>query len=76
MPYRTVKDLPQNVLNPLPSPAQKIWLKTFNSALKSCINSGNKESDCEDVARIAAWVQVRTRYKKGPDGVWIPKKNK
>lgn len=73
MPYRRLEDLPSNVVDPLPKAAQKMWLEAFNSAFSTCTNSGKSSRDCEDVARIAAWVKIKTKYKKGPDGNWKPK---
>jgi len=73
MPYNKVSDLPNNVKNPLPSAAQKLWMRVFNAALRSCQSNGGKK--CEDVARIAAWAQVKSKYKKGKNGKWTRKKN-
>lgn len=66
MPYSSIDQLPPNVKKPLPKGAQDLWMRTFNAALNRCQSSRGK--NCEDVARIAAWSQVKSKYKKTKDG--------
>jgi cation transport regulator len=65
-PYDEIDDLPDNVKNVLPVPAQLIWLKVFNSILK--------ETGDEDRARKGAWSKVSEKYEKVPNKKkWIKK---
>jgi len=64
-PYNKIRDLPDNVKNVLPAPAQKLWLKTFNENYK-------KNQD-DDSARKTAWYVVKLTYKKSGDK-WVKKK--
>jgi cation transport regulator ChaB len=64
-PYKTNKDLPSNVSNPLPSDAQTIWRNVFNQSVTN--------GDSEDVARKKAWVAVKRGFKKNKDGNWVKK---
>lgn len=76
MPYKTIKDLPENVKSPLPPEAQRVWLRVFNSSMKSCIDRGTSEKNCETVGRIAAWVAVENGWKKNKDGKWVKNNTK
>ena len=60
-PYRTNQDLPKSVKS-LPSGAQTIWRKAFNSAYPKG----------EDYARRVAWTAVKNAYKKVGDR-WVAK---
>jgi len=65
-PYDNIDDLPDNVKNVLPIPAQLIWLRVFNSILK--------ETDDEDRARKATWSKVKEKYEKSPKkDKWVKK---
>lgn len=72
MPYNRISELPTNVKNPLPTGAQRIWMRVFNASLRSC-ERRNSNADCETVARTAAWSQVKKEYKKGKDDKWVKK---
>jgi len=61
MPY-TIANSP--VKNALPKAANSLWVKTFNSVLRS---TGN-----ETTARQSAWSNVKEKYRK-VDGKWIKK---
>lgn len=73
MPYKNIKDLPENVKSPLPDAAQRLWLRVFNENFYRCRENKGSDGSCEDVARISAWSAVKSRYKKGKDGKWEPK---
>jgi len=67
-PFDTIDDLPDNVKNVLPIPAQLIWLAVFNSILK--------ETGDEDRTRKGAWSKVKEKYEKVPDKKkWVKKAN-
>ena len=63
-PYKTNNDLPKNV-KVLPSTAQTIFRKTFNSVVA--------DGGSEDKARRVAWSQVKKQYKKNDDEKWVKK---
>lgn len=65
-PYQNIDDLPDNVKNVLPVPAQLLWLRVFNSILE-------KTGD-EDRARRGAWSKVKEKYEKDQDKEkWVKK---
>jgi len=65
-PYQNIDELPDNVKNPLPIPAQLLWMRVFNSILK--------ETGDEDRARSGAWSKVKELYEKvSDDKKWIKK---
>jgi cation transport regulator len=77
MPYNRLEELPTNITDPLPKAAQRLWMRAFNAAYQTCMKTGKKNvKDCEDVGRIAGWVNVKTKYKKGPNDTWVPKESK
>lgn len=63
MPYSKKSELPENVKDVLPSKAQDIWMKAFNSAY---------EKYGESKARRIAWAAVKESYKK-VEGEWVLK---
>ena len=65
-PFNNIDELPNNVTNVLPIPAQMIWLRVFNSIFE---DTGN-----ETRARKGAWAKVKEKYKKVPGKkLWIKK---
>lgn len=64
MPYNSTQDLPSNVRKPLPLAAQKLYLRAFNAVLR--------EGGSEEQARIAAWHNVKTKY-RNIGGKWTRK---
>lgn len=56
MPYKTNTDLPKDVRKALPSQAETIYRKAFNSAIK--------QYDKEKTAHQVAWAAVKNEYKK------------
>ena len=67
MPYATILDLPDSVRGRLPSHAQEIYRKAFNSAWSSYAD----RLDREGIAHRVAWSAVTSRYRKGDAG-WVP----
>lgn len=66
-PYENIDQLPDAVKNHLPIPAQMIFLRVVNQALKD----GKSESD----AFRLAWGVVKHSYFKDKDGKWKKRKN-
>jgi len=64
-PYENIDELPESIRKALPVAAQLIFLKAFNSAIKS----GHKEEDAFQIA----WSAVKKIYFKDDDGKWIKK---
>jgi len=63
MPYNYPDNIPDWAKN-LPKGAQRIAVETFNAVLE--------ETKDEDQARIAAWAQVKNKYRKVGDK-WVKK---
>jgi len=64
--FDPIDDLPDNVKNVLPVPAQMIWLNVFNSILK--------ETNDEVRAIAGAWSKVGEKFKKVPGKkLWVRK---
>ncbi|MEJ2436705.1 MAG: ChaB family protein [Sulfurovaceae bacterium] len=75
MPYKTNKDLPENVTNVLPPHAQDIYRETFNNAWQEYADPEkrfDKGDSREDTARKVAWAAVKHKYEKIHDE-WIEK---
>jgi cation transport regulator len=66
MPYSSNEDLPTSVKNVLPSHAQDIYRKSFNSAFDQYDGS-------EETAHKVAWSAVKNSYKKNDAGEWVKK---
>ena len=62
MPYRSIQDLPESVLDHVPKHAQEIYKEAFNSAW-------DQYADPDDRHRVA-WAAVKEKYEKGEDGDW------
>lgn len=70
MPYNSTDDLPESVKNNLPSHAQRIYMKAFNSAWDgTCKDSDDKEACSAKVA----WSAVKNSYEKDEEGSWHKK---
>lgn len=65
MPYDSIKELPDQVKDPLPKPAQEIFKEAFNSA--------EDQYDKEETAFKVAWSAVKNEYRKDDSGNWIRK---
>lgn len=75
MPYKTKSDLPERVADNLPSHAQEIYLKAFNSAWDEYADSSKRRGDesREATAHKVAWSAVEKSYHKSGDG-WVANK--
>lgn len=63
MPYKNIEELPDDVRDALPPPAQRIFLKVANKALDSGAS--------DEKAFTAAWAAVKIAgFRKGDDGKW------
>jgi cation transport regulator len=70
MPYSSVDQLPPHVRDHLPLPAQRIFVKAFNSAY------ANLEPGQDEVPAFKiAWAAVKRTYEKR-GGKWVKKLNK
>jgi len=76
MPYNNISELPENVRGVLPEHAQDIYKEAFNSAYEEYKDPKKRRGDAdrEEVAHKVAWSAVKTKYKKGDDDTWHPKK--
>ena len=72
MPYNSIKDLPDNVTNVLPTHAQEIFKEAFNNAWKEYKDPKKRRGNDsqENVARKVAWDAVKQKYEKGSDDKW------
>jgi len=68
MPYKTNKDLPDNVRHVLPAGAQTIFREAFNNAIKQYADRAVPE----EVAFKVAWSAVKRKYEK-KNGKWREK---
>lgn len=74
MPYKSIEDLPENVLNSLPKHAQEIYKEAYNSAWEQYARPEDRRGDDsrEEVAHKVAWSAVKDSYEKR-DGKWVKK---
>lgn len=72
MPYNSKAELPDSVRNNLPSHAQEIYRKAFNSAWEEYRKPADRrgESDREETAHKVAWSAVKKVYHKEGDN-WV-----
>lgn len=76
MPYDSRSALPDNVKNVLPAHAQDIYQEAFNSAWEQYKEKKDRNGDesREEVSHKVAWSAVKSKYQKGDDDKWHPKK--
>lgn len=76
MPYERNNDLPDSVVKNLPSHAQDIYRKAFNSAWDEYSNPEDRRGDDsrEKTAHQIAWSAVKKKYHKEGDR-WVRDKN-
>ena len=76
MPYKTKADLPDSVLDNLPSHAQEIYKEAYNSAWEQYANPVERRDDAsqEEVAHRVAWAAVKKKYEKNEKGNWVKRK--
>ena len=74
MPYKTNKDLPENVIHVLPAHAQDIYRETFNHAWQEYASPEKRRDDAsrEETAHKVAWASVKKKYEKTGD-MWTAK---
>lgn len=74
MPYQSKSELPDNVKDNLPSHAQDIYRKAFNSAYDEYKQAEDRRGDAsrEETAHKVAWSAVKNEYEK-QDGEWVKK---
>jgi cation transport regulator len=70
MPYSSIDQLPPNVRNHLPEPAQRIFVRAFNSKYYEL-----KPGESEVAAFKIAWGAVKRKYEKQGDK-WVLKARK
>lgn len=75
MPYDRKSEMPKNVKDNLPSHAQDIYRKAFNSAWEHYKNKEDRQGDKtrEETAHSVAWAAVKQEYTKHGDK-WVKKK--
>lgn len=76
MPYSKNSELPDNVKDNLPSHAQEIYRKAFNSAWDEYKDPDDRRGDDsrEEVAHKVAWSAVKKEYHKDGDR-WVRDKD-
>ena len=74
MPYKTNKDLPENVTHVLPAHAQDIYREAFNHAWQEYASPEERRGDAsrEETAHKVAWSAVKKIYEKSGD-TWTAK---
>lgn len=73
MPYSRNNELPDGVKDNLPSKAQEIYRKAFNSAFDDYKDEEDRRGDDsrEEVAHKVAWSAVKNEYHKDDSGEWV-----
>lgn len=73
MPYASINELPESVMNVLPKHAQEIYKEAFNSAYQQYDKPEERRDDAsrEETAHRVAWSAVKKAgYEKGDDDKW------
>ncbi len=76
MSHTKLTELPKNIQESLPMPAQKIFLVAYNNAidLYEATNVGDIDDSQIDVATQVAWFAVKKHYKKNEKtNSWAPR---
>lgn len=76
MRYKSIEQLPKSVREELPSGAQEIYLRVYNSAWDNYENAKNYtgEESREETASQVAWEAVKKQYEKAnEDARWEEK---
>ncbi len=77
MRYQSIEQLPQSVRDELPTGAQEIYLRVYNSAWDNYENAKNYtgEESREETATQVAWEAVKKQYEKAnEDARWEEKR--
>jgi cation transport regulator len=66
MPYKTNKDLPENVIRVLPAHAQDIYREVFNHAWQEYASPKDRRAHAsqEETAHKVAWSAVKKKYQR------------
>ena len=78
MPYKSESDLPDSVKHVLPSHAQEIYMKAYNSAWNEYDQPEERRGNAsrEETAHRVAWSAVKNEYEKDEKtGKWKKKEN-
>lgn len=75
MPYKTKKELPEQVQENLPEHAKKIYKEAYNNAWEQYKHPDDRYGDAsrEEVSHKVAWSAVKNIYTKDDDGNWVKK---
>jgi len=73
MPYSANRDLPESVSGNLPSHAQTIYRKAFNSAWDEYEDPEDRRGHAsrEETSHRVAWSAVKKEYHKDDRGEWV-----
>lgn len=76
-PYKTVSDIPENVIKALPKHGEEIYQKAFNAAWVQYKDSKSRDKDRsrEETAHAVAWSAVKKVFEKNDKGEWVKKTN-
>lgn len=73
MPYKSIKELPENLQRILPKHAQEIYISAYNDAFqeyKNPLDRKNIKETREEVSHKVAWGAIKTKYHKEGD-YWV-----
>ncbi len=75
MPYKNLKELPDQVRNVLPRHAREIYLAAYNNAWDEYKDPDDRKdgSSREETAHKVAWAAVKQVYEKDSSGEWTKK---
>lgn len=76
MPYKDLKDLPENVTHVLPEHAQEIYKEAYNHAWEEYADPADRRDgqSREETAARVAWAAVKQVYEKDvASGKWHKK---
>lgn len=70
MPYKELKDLPEQIKSNLPKHAQEIYKEAYNNAWEEYKDPKERRGNIsrEEVSSKVAWMAVKQKYKKVKDG--------
>ncbi|MCA9401954.1 MAG: ChaB family protein [Candidatus Omnitrophica bacterium] len=66
MPYKSIKELPDNVRTHLPKHAQEIYQEAFNHAWEQYKDKSKRKDNStrEETSHKVAWSAVKKKYEK------------
>lgn len=73
MPYKELKNLPDQVKNALPIHGQEIYIAAYNNAWDEYKDPEDRATDSsrEETAHKVAWAAVKRVYHKNNHGEWV-----